>query len=431
MNLAALLARLATAHTEDERAWIITANLLAQMPPDLRAMTWAAAIPHWFDAATLAALRPELADRAAALYADLQTLSFVEVFPERGHNIHERTRQLLLDQLWRENPDEFRTLSARAAEFFAGRDEIEFRIAYTCHLLVADPDKGADAVRNLGADLNNTFRFAELETLVNVALEPIRAGRVSGRARGWVYFRKGKLESQSYRPEALETFQSALADADQDQNLQANVLKAMGDVQQFRKNMDAALTTYAQALDLFRAVGDRLGEANVLKAMGDVQQFRKNMDAALTTYAQALDLFRAVGDRLGEANVLQAMGDVQRLSGEHESALKNYDDALPLFHLIGSKLGEANVLASQSRLLVRMGEITKGEQLLEQAIAVRGEIHDLYSQGADYGNFALALVTTGEKAKAKPYALKAKELWRQFNEPSLMQWIDDLIESCE
>ena len=155
------------------------------------------------------------------------------------------------------------------------------------------------------------------------------------------------------------------------------------------------------------------------------------MDAALTTYAQALDLFRAVGDRLGEANVLQAMGDVQRLSGEHESALKNYDDALPLFHLIGSKLGEANVLASQSRLLVRMGEITKGEQLLEQAIAVRGEIHDLYSQGADYGNFALALVTTGEKAKAKPYALKAKELWRQFNEPSLMQWIDDLIESCE
>ena len=391
MNLAALLARLATAHTEDERAWIITANLLAQMPPDLRAMTWAAAIPHWFDAATLAALRPELADRAAALYADLQTLSFVEVFPERGHNIHERTRQLLLDQLWRENPDEFRTLSARAAEFFAGRDEIEFRIAYTCHLLVADPDKGADAVRNLGADLNNTFRFAELETLVNVALEPIRAGRVSGRARGWVYFRKGKLESQSYRPEALETFQSALADADQDQNLQANVLKAMG----------------------------------------DVQQFRKNMDAALTTYAQALDLFRAVGDRLGEANVLQAMGDVQRLSGEHESALKNYDDALPLFHLIGSKLGEANVLASQSRLLVRMGEITKGEQLLEQAIAVRGEIHDLYSQGADYGNFALALVTTGEKAKAKPYALKAKELWRQFNEPSLMQWIDDLIESCE
>jgi hypothetical protein len=35
--------------------------------------------------------------------------------------------------------------------------------------------------------------------------------------------------------------------------------------------MDAALQSYAQALDLFRAVGDRLGEANTRKAIGDVQ----------------------------------------------------------------------------------------------------------------------------------------------------------------
>ena len=33
--------------------------------------------------------------------------------------------------------------------------------------------------------------------------------------------------------------------------------------------------SYQQALDLFKAVGDQSGEANVLKAIGDVQQFRK------------------------------------------------------------------------------------------------------------------------------------------------------------
>jgi AAA ATPase domain len=45
--------------------------------------------------------------------------------------------------------------------------------------------------------------------------------------------------------------------------------------------MQAALDSYEQALTLFRQVGDRLGEANVRKAMGDVQQFRDDREAAL------------------------------------------------------------------------------------------------------------------------------------------------------
>ena len=56
---------------------------------------------------------------------------------------------------------------------------------------------------------------------------------------------------------------------------EANALKAIGDVQQFRKETNAALASYQHALDLFKSVGERLGEANALKAIGDVQQFRK------------------------------------------------------------------------------------------------------------------------------------------------------------
>jgi hypothetical protein len=33
----------------------------------------------------------------------------------------------------------------------------------------------------------------------------------------------------------------------------------------------------------------------VRKAIGDVQQFRKEMDAALTSYHEALTLYRALG----------------------------------------------------------------------------------------------------------------------------------------
>ncbi|MFL5661314.1 MAG: tetratricopeptide repeat protein, partial [Ktedonobacteraceae bacterium] len=80
----------------------------------------------------------------------------------------------------------------------------------------------------------------------------------------------------------------------------------------YGSHLTTALESYEQALSLFRQVSSKLGEANVRKAMGNVQQFRDEREAALESYEQALSLFRQVGDRLGEANVLQAMGDVQQ-----------------------------------------------------------------------------------------------------------------------
>ncbi|MDZ4718043.1 MAG: CHAT domain-containing protein, partial [Roseiflexaceae bacterium] len=57
-----------------------------------------------------------------------------------------------------------------------------------------------------------------------------------------------------------------------------------------------------ETLDLLRKahtsaqrLRDRQGEANVLQAIGDVQQFRKQTDAALASYQQALGLFREIG----------------------------------------------------------------------------------------------------------------------------------------
>ena len=130
----------------------------------------------------------------------------------------------------------------------------------------------------------------------------------------------------------------------EEQGLEANVLKAIGDIQQFRDDRDAALESYQAALDRFRAIGDKLGEANVLKAIGDIQQFRDDRDAALESYQAALDRFRAIGSQLGEANVLKAIGDIQQFRDDRDAALESYQAALDRFRAIGDKLGEANVL---------------------------------------------------------------------------------------
>jgi tetratricopeptide (TPR) repeat protein len=204
------------------------------------------------------------------------------------------------------------------------------------------------------------------------------------------------------------------------------VLKAIGDVQQFRKEMDAALTSYHEALTLYRALGDRLGEANVLKAIGDVQQFRKEMDAALTSYHEALTLYRALGDRLGEANVLKAIGDVQQFRKEMDAALTSYHEALTLYRALGARFGEANVLAALSRL--RIGDdFAASQQLLKQALVLRQEINDRYGEGADLGNYGVALLQRRRGAEALPYLQRARAVFAELGMTHLVAQTDQLI----
>jgi predicted ATPase len=94
-------------------------------------------------------------------------------------------------------------------------------------------------------------------------------------------------------------------------------------------------------------------------------------------------------------------------------------------------LGEANVLAAQARLQIKCGNVAQAEHALAQVVAIRREIGDLYSEGADYGNFAYALSSVGEKAKAKAYALKAKQIFEKIGEPSLIQQVNRQIAVCE
>ena len=111
----------------------------------------------------------------------------------------------------------------------------------------------------------------------------------------------------------------------------------------YNAEWDAALASYTQALDLFRQVGDRLGEANTRQAIGDVQPFLKDNDAALASYTQALDLFRQIGSRLGEANTLLAVADVVRSQQEWAESKALYDQAMHLYRAIDDRYSLARV----------------------------------------------------------------------------------------
>jgi tetratricopeptide (TPR) repeat protein len=372
-----LLAKLTAAKSDTERTWIITENLLNSLPPDLASLAWAGAIPHWFTPEILAALRPELQPQITELYEELIKLSFVEEFPDRGYNIHELTRKLMLEHFWREKREEFITLSKKAAEYFANREQPEQQIERIYHLLVVDTEWQNSELFNLAQDWTNDFRRSELESLFQHLWEQVLANRVSTPALAEIYLLSGDFKFRFYQSAAaLQDYEQALSlYRDVGSRLgEAYTLRAIGDVLQFQKQNNQALENYQQALSLYRDVGSRLGEANTLRAIGDVLQFQKQNNQALENYQQALSLFRDVGDRLGEANTLTAIGDVLQFQDQNNQALENYQQALSLFRDVGDRLGEANTLTAIGDVLQFQKQNNQALENYQQALSLYRDV---------------------------------------------------------
>jgi hypothetical protein len=80
---------------------------------------------------------------------------------------------------------------------------------------------------------------------------------------------------------------------------------------------------------------------------------------------------------------------------------------------------------------LRRGDIESAERQFTEIIGMRRMIGDLYSEGADYGNFAIALLENGQKEKAKEYAQHARAIFEKIKLPAIVEMMDQIISSSE
>ncbi len=185
-----------------------------------------------------------------------------------------------------------------------------------------DPDTAPHVeveLDNLRAAAGWAMKAGEGELLAQLATQP----------RNWLYnvFRVWE-EWYDWLTQALRVDVA-------DPQLRANVLQALGDVQAFRKDLDAALASYAQALTLYRAVGDRVGEANTLLALSDLDRAAGQLHEAQNKLHLALETYRIIGDRYSEARALYRLGDCALAEGRAQDAIELYQQAMELWSAIG------------------------------------------------------------------------------------------------
>jgi tetratricopeptide (TPR) repeat protein len=343
---------------------------------------------------------------------------------------HDLVRRVQMAHLQQERPDAFRSFHQKARDYWHGRGDA---LEALYHDFFLDSEAAFAAWQEMEGMVAHDFDHATWSTLVEMALAPElnlppdMLAHVQYRAGRRHYYRAEWVQAVEQFDQALERF-----NAIGDRLGQANVLKAIGDVQQFRKDRDAALASYDQALERFNAIGDRLGQANVLKAIGDVQQFRKELDAALASYDQALERFNAIGSLLGQANVLMAIGDVQQFRDDRDPALASYDQALERFNAIGSLLGQANVQQSMGKLYMGQDNpdsVQRGLELLNQALAAYQTIGDRVGQTNIYTFLSRWLAAQGQIDEALGSGQQALELAESFiPDHSFSEWLRGFVQ---
>jgi tetratricopeptide (TPR) repeat protein len=153
-------------------------------------------------------------------------------------------------------------------------------------------------------------------------------------------------------------FDEALAAAvrGQDRAGEANVQKALGDLEVREDQLTAARTRYMAALAIYPVIGARLGEANTYQGLGTLALREGNPQQAFDFYRQALEIHGAIGDHLGLGADFGYLARAAAAAGSQAQAVLLAEESLNVHRRIGSQLGQALNLDDQGGWLYAIDE---------------------------------------------------------------------------
>ena len=385
VNIEEILKRVQQAETETERQWILLELQMSQMSDELVSMLWAAAIPHFFDANILAALRPELAEQAEKLYENLKALTFVEKFPKQGYNIHELTRNVLLNQLCQQDKDEFLSLSQRAADyFFAEKMSSEEDVEFCYHEILNEGKAQTGRLLDRGIDWWTYHQVERMQSAVQVFLEHEIAGRLDTFGKGFSLHLQGLIEMRYGHSVEAEPFLSCAETLYQEMNLKnsryiTTLLRDIGNSKIDQGDYVSSVDFYKKALSISE---EQLGEndpdtANSLNNLAALYQHKGRYEEAESLYLRALKIRE---EQLGEndpdtANSLNNLAALYQHKGRYEEAESLYLRALKIREeqLEENHPDTANSLNNLAGLYENKGRYEEAESLFLRALKIREE----------------------------------------------------------
>ncbi|HZS20207.1 MAG TPA: tetratricopeptide repeat protein [Pseudonocardiaceae bacterium] len=199
-----------------------------------------------------------------------------------------------------------------------------------------------------------------------------------------------------------------------DQRLEAEALRGLGEVRRLVGEGTQAREYYTQVLTLARRLGDQRIEAEVLRGLGQVGRMVGEYHQARQYHTEALTLARRLGDQRIEAEVLRGLGQVERLVGEYHQAQQHCRQALALAVQCGDQRVEADSLWGLGQVQRLIGEYHQAQEYHNQALALARRLGYRRAETEALGGLGQVQRLIGEYHQAQEYHNQALALARRL-----------------
>lgn len=236
--------------------------------------------------------------------------------------------------------------------------------------------KALDLFKHGEANPTPTARNAYGETLCNL---------------GEVVYAKGNLKKAStHFDEALKFFED-------DRRGQAKVHLFAGYIAGSIGNHEKAVAEISQALDLYQAINNKIGEGLARTALGLSHSLNRDENGAIDLHRAAREIFRSIGDRHSEAIALNALGQAYENLSEFPLALNNYEGALRLFDDIGALDGVSATTCNIARTHYLSGDSDQALKDYERCLSLSRAAGKVRTEAYALNEIAKVYVSRGHR----------------------------------
>jgi DNA-binding SARP family transcriptional activator len=190
----------------------------------------------------------------------------------------------------------------------------------------------------------------------------------------------------------------------------------------------ARLASYAdaethlhRALELYRQLGDHVGQASTRNILAATLELQDRNREALGHAQQALELYRAADHQAGQANALNSVGWFYSLLGDHQQALAHCQQALALHHRLGYPAGQAGTYDSLGRAHQHLGHHRQAIECYRHALDLYRTIKHPHGEANTLDRLGDAQHAAGDRDAARDAWEQAQAIFEDLQHPDAEQ----------
>jgi CHAT domain-containing protein len=217
---------------------------------------------------------------------------------------------------------------------------------------------------------------------------------------------------------ALQSLQQALKLYQAQNNLvgQMDAIRYLGWAYHQLKKSPQAQDQFQQSLAIARKIKHRSGEAKAINGLGAVYEFRKETDRALAFYEQASTIALELNDRKLEALILENTATTYRNLSNWQKEIAVLTRNLAIYRELKQTQDEAYTLSGIGIAYSKLKDFAKSIEFHQQSLAVYTKLNNRSSMANTLRNLGLSYSSQKDYPKAALAFTQSLSLYRELKD---------------